>query len=137
VFPRVISISCQLLNCAFDWIKYSYILVLNQLSNRHLLFKKLLLINKDSNRMSLTRIHLRMNKVDLELEHFMKSMECDCHKYKRNNIKWLLYAGGWVRWRWLLVRVAGYLSGKTNDPHNFFLGMLQLRGKEPTKDHNR
>jgi hypothetical protein len=79
VFPSIIPISHQLLNCTSDRIKHSYILALNQLSNRHLLFKKLLPIDKDSNRMSSARIHLRMNKVDLELEHFMKSAEHDCH----------------------------------------------------------
>jgi hypothetical protein len=76
-----------LLNCAPDRFKISYMYLLNQLSNRHLLFKKLLLINKESNGLSPASIHLWMNKVDLELEHFMKSAERDCHKYKRDNIK--------------------------------------------------
>jgi hypothetical protein len=35
VFPRFIPMSRQLLNCASDWIKISYISLLNQLSNRH------------------------------------------------------------------------------------------------------
>ncbi len=82
VFLRVIPMSHRLLNCASDWIKISYISLLNQLSNRHLLYKKLLLIDKKSDSLSPPSIHLPMNKVDLELEHFMKTAECDCHKYK-------------------------------------------------------
>jgi hypothetical protein len=42
VFPCVISIASRLLNCASDKIRKNYILVLNQLANRHLVFKKLL-----------------------------------------------------------------------------------------------
>jgi hypothetical protein len=38
VFPRVIPPSCRLLNCKSNKIKNSYIAVLNQLSNRHLIF---------------------------------------------------------------------------------------------------
>jgi hypothetical protein len=87
VFPRVILMSRRLLNCASDWIKISYISVLNQLSNRHLLLKKLLLIDKESDSLSPASIHLWMNKVILEQEHFMKSAECDCNKYKRDNIE--------------------------------------------------
>ncbi len=79
VFPRVILMSCHLLNCTSDRIKISYISVLNQLSNRHLLLKKLLLIDKESDSLSPISIHLWMTKVDLELEHFMKSAECNCH----------------------------------------------------------
>ncbi len=46
VFPCVIPVSRCLLNCTSDGIKISYISLLNQLSNMHLLFKKLLLIAK-------------------------------------------------------------------------------------------
>ncbi len=80
VFPRVIPISRRLLNCASDKIKNTYILVLNQLASRHLIYKKLLYIQQDSTRMTHAQLQLRMNKVDLELEEFMKSLEKDCHK---------------------------------------------------------
>jgi hypothetical protein len=63
-------------------------------------------------------IHLCMNKVDLELEHFMKSAEFNCHKYKRDNIKWSPNAGVWICRRWLLARMKKYLRGETRDPHN-------------------
>ena len=45
VFPRVIPISRRLLNCASDKIKNTYISVLNQLTSRHLIHKKLLYIH--------------------------------------------------------------------------------------------
>jgi hypothetical protein len=40
VFPHVLPATRRLLNCALDRIKNNYIQVLNQLSNRHLIFKK-------------------------------------------------------------------------------------------------
>jgi hypothetical protein len=83
--------------------------------------------------MSLAKIHLRMNKVDLQLEHFMKSAEHNCHKYKCNIIKGLLYVGAWIcRW-WLLGRVAWYLSGKTKDPCNLFREFSKHGVKDPQK----
>jgi len=118
VFPRVIPISRRLLNCASDKIKHTYILVLNQLTSRHLIYKKLLYIQQDSKRMTQAQLQLFMNKVDLELEEFMKSSEKDCHKRKRNDIEWSPYAKVWIHRRWLLKRVERYLEKKTRDPRN-------------------
>ncbi len=118
VFPRIIPMSRHLLNCASDQIKVSYIYLLNQLTNRHLLFKKLLLVDKESDSLSLASTHLWMNKVDLELEHFIKSAECNCHKYKQENIKWSLYAGVWICWWWLLASVKKYLHGEIRNLRN-------------------
>jgi hypothetical protein len=68
VFPQVIRFTGQLLNCALDEIKNNCIALLNQLSNRHLIFKKLLWIDNASDHISLAKVQLRMNRVDLELE---------------------------------------------------------------------
>jgi hypothetical protein len=54
-----------------------------------------------------------MNRVDLELEQFMKLAEADSHKYKRNNIKWSPYASVWIHQQWLLAWVQTFLLGKT------------------------
>jgi hypothetical protein len=78
VFPQVIPISRRLLNCASDTIKNTYILVLNQLTSRHLIYKKLHYIQQDSTRMTHAQLQLRMNKVNLELEDFVTSSEKDC-----------------------------------------------------------
>ncbi len=91
--------------------------MLNQLANGHLILKKLLLIDQDNDN---AELHLCLNLVDLELEQFMKSAEQGCHKYKRNNIEWSLYAGVWILRRWLLSRVLTFISGKTRDPRNLF-----------------
>ncbi len=86
VFPWVIPLACRLLNCATDIIKNNYIAMLNQLSNRHLVSKKMLCINRASNHLSPAIIQLCMNKVDMESDQFMKLAEMDSHKYKHNNI---------------------------------------------------
>jgi hypothetical protein len=65
VFPRVILLARRLLNCASDKIRNNYIAVLNQLLNRHLMFKKMLRINRASNHLSPAIVQLCINKVDM------------------------------------------------------------------------
>ena len=96
VLPKVILASRRLLNCASDKIRCGYNRVLNQLVNRHLIFQKLLRIEQDSARVSINQIQLCMDRVDLELEQFMKLSEIECHKYKRNNIEWSPEVGVWI-----------------------------------------
>jgi hypothetical protein len=129
VFPWVILLARCLLNCASDKTKNNYIAVLNQLSNRHLMFKKMLRIDRASNHLSPAIVQLCMNKVDMELEQFMKLAEMDSHKYKRNKIEWSPYSSVWIHQRWLLKQVKTFLSGKTCDQH--------LRRKRPSSDHKR
>jgi hypothetical protein len=118
IFPRVIPATGRLLNCASDRIKNNYTRVLNQLTDRHLLFRKLLYINRDSNSITYAQVQLCLNKFDHELEQFMKASKKDCHKYKRTNIEWSPYSGKWLQRRWLLSRIQWYLSGLTSNPRN-------------------
>ncbi len=120
VFPWVIPLATRLLNCASDKIRNNYIAVLNQLSNRHLMFKKMLHIDRARDHLSPAIVQLCMNKVDMELEQFMKSAEMDSHKYKCSNIEWSLYSSVWIHRWWLLKWVQTFLSGKTCDPYNYF-----------------
>ena len=131
IFPRVLPASGRLLNCASDRIKGNYIRVLNQLTSRHALFRKLLFIDVDSDNIPSSQVHLRMNKLDLELEQYMKAAEKDCHKYKRTNIEWSPYAGVWLVRRWLLVRIQRYLSGRIKDPRNLFRDCKRSGVKDP------
>jgi len=64
VFPRVIPAAGRLLNCESDKIKNNYIKVLTQLSNRHLIFKKLLVVDRESIGISSSRVQLEMNRID-------------------------------------------------------------------------
>jgi hypothetical protein len=93
VFPRVVLATGQLLNCASNRKKNNYIKVLNQLTNRHCIFKKLLVVDCLSDCISPSQVQLQMNKIDAELEQFMKSSKQECHKYLRNSIEWSPYAG--------------------------------------------
>jgi hypothetical protein len=96
VFSRVIPAAGCLLNCKSDKIKSNYTKVLTQLSNRHLIFKKLLFVDWESDRISPSMVQLKTNTIDLELEQFMKSSEQNCHKYKMMQIKWSPYARVWL-----------------------------------------
>jgi hypothetical protein len=71
------------------------------------------------------QLQLGMNKVDLELEQFMKSSEKACHKINRNNIEWSPQAMVWIHRRWLLKRVQRYLDNKTRDPRNLIRDCLR------------
>ncbi len=133
VFPRVIPASSRLLNCKSDKIKNSYIVVLNQLSNRHLIFQKLLLTDRASKHISHAALQLRMNKITKEMEQFMKSAERDSHKLKRNNMELSPITRVWLCQRWLLQRVEKYKAGRIRDPRNLFRECA-LRGiKDPSQ----
>ncbi len=127
VFPRVIPAAGRLLNCESDKIKSNYIKVLTQLTNRHLIFKILLFVDQESNRISPSMVQLKMNRIDLELEQFMESSKQNCHKYKMTHIKWSPYAGVWLHQQWLLV------SGKTRDTRNSFQECRRRRVKDSRK----
>ncbi len=95
-FLHVIPIARRLLNCALDKIKNNHTALLNQLLNRHLIFKKLLWIDNASNHISPAEVQLLMNRVHLELEQFMKSAEKDSHRVNSNDIQWSVYVGVWI-----------------------------------------
>jgi hypothetical protein len=133
VFPQVIPIAGRLLNCTSDKIRMRYIAVLNQLSNRHRIFQKLLRIDGDSDRIFPAQVHLRMNRVDLELKQFMKSAEGNSHKFRRNSFEWSPYAGVWIHQWWLLKRVQAYLAGETKDPCNLFCNCQKRGVKDPRR----
>ncbi len=113
IFPSVIPISWWLLNYASDRIKLNYITLLKQLTNRHCILRKVLVIDKDLDNSTPAMIQIRMSRVDLELEQFMKSAEKYCHKYKWNNFEWSPYASVLIHLRWLLNRVQKYMCGQT------------------------
>jgi len=131
VLPRVVPATGRLLNCASDRIKHNYIKVLNQLTNRHNIFKKLLIADQESDNLSPSQVQLRMNCIDAELEQFMKASERECHKYIQNDIEWSPYAGVWLHRRWLLTRVRDFLLGKTRDPRNLFRDCKRRGVKDP------
>ena len=131
VFPRVLPAKSRLLNCASDKMKGGYNAVLNQLANRHLIFKKLLDTDRAGKSISLASCQLRLNKIDLEMEQFMKSSERDCHKYKRDCIEWSPYTKIWWRRRWLLQRVQRFMSGRIRDPRNLFRECRSSGIKDP------
>jgi hypothetical protein len=62
-----------------------------------------------------------MNRVDKELEDFMKAAEKDCHKYIGGHIKWCPETGVWTKHHWLLGWVQVFLNGgRVRDPKNLF-----------------
>jgi hypothetical protein len=53
-------------------------------------------IDRESDRLTQAQLQLKMNKFDLELEEFMKSLEKGYHKFKQDIIEWSPYAKVWI-----------------------------------------
>ena len=134
VFLHVILASRCLLFCKSNKIKNSYIAVLNQLLN--LIFQKLLLTDRASEHISLTTLQLQMNKIDKEMEQFMKSAERESHKFKQNNIEWSPITRVWLRQRWLLQRMQKYKAGWIRDPRNLFHECTRRGIKDPSTNNS-
>ena len=128
VFPHVLPAVSRLLNCASNSIKRNYIPVLNQLSNRHHIFKKLLLIDQDSAHISQIQVQLRVNKVNLELEQFMKPSKKSSHKFKQNDIEWSPYARGVDSPTMALILRASLSGGQDKGPQEPLQGVPETWG---------
>ncbi len=63
-FPRLMPAASRLSNCNSKQIRNKYNQVLNQLSNQHLLFHKLLWLNDEVDSLTETQFLLRINKID-------------------------------------------------------------------------
>ena len=130
VFPRVVPAAGRKLT-EQESHRAAYRKCLNQLCDRHQMFRKLLDIRRDSDQLSDSQWLLRMNKWDRELEQFMRSAENNCRKFKQCHIEWSPEVGSWMRRRWLLAQVRKYLDGKIRDPRNLFRDCRKYNVKDP------
>jgi len=130
VFPRVVPPAGRKLT-ENERHRQNYRDCLNQLLDRHQMFRKLFGIRRDSDTLSDSQWLLRMNKWDKELEDFMKSAEANCRTYKQCHIEWSPEVGAWMRRRWLLARVKKFLEGKIRDPRNLFRDCRKHSIKDP------
>ena len=72
-----------------------------------------------------------MNKLDLELEQFMKLAERVSHRFKHTIIEWSPHTGMWIYRRWLLAQVQKYLLGNTRDSRNLLRNCTLRDVKDP------
>jgi hypothetical protein len=77
-------------------------------------------MGRDLESLSEAQFLVRINKVDKEIEEFMKATKKDCHKYIGGHIKWCPETGIWMKRHWLLGQVQVFLNGWTRDPRNLF-----------------
>jgi hypothetical protein len=59
-------------------------------------------MDRDLDSLSEAQFLVTINKVDKELEDFMKAAKKDCHKYIGGHIKWCPETGVWMKNCWLL-----------------------------------
>ena len=118
VFPCVVSAKQQKLHCDSARIRTNYTDKLNDLTNRHQMFKKLNELTLNAKRLPHADFLLLLNKWDDKLTEHMTCSEEKCHSYKQDHIEWGPTVGVWLTRRWLLRRLLWYKQGKIKDPRN-------------------
>ena len=96
VFPKIVTAKGRKLHCQSERLIRNYNKVLNQLCDRHQIFKKLLDIRKLSPLLTTSEFLLLVSKWDKEFEDYMRSAENQCNSFKDDCIEWSPKAGVWV-----------------------------------------
>ena len=119
------------LHCDSVRIRENYANTLNQLLDRHRMFKKLNNLHKLQDDLSLSEFMLLFNKWDRELTELMLAAENKCHQYKQCHIPYSPEVAEWITRRWLLGRIRRYLQGKVPDPRNLYRQCRKHRVPDP------
>ena len=80
-FPRVVPPAARKLHCNVERIRENYCKVLNELTDRHQMFRKLNEINRIADSLSEAEFLILMNKWDDELTDYMHASEDQCRKF--------------------------------------------------------
>ena len=131
VFPNVVRAPARKLHCDSVRIRENYAKSLNQLLDRHRMFKKLNKLHKLQDELSLPEFMLQFNKWDRELTELMLAAENKCHKFKQCHIPYSPEVAEWITRRWLLGRIRRYHQGKVPDPRNLFRQCRKHRVPDP------
>ena len=105
VFPRIVPPAGRKLHCNSERIRKNYCSVLNELADRHQMFRKLNGINRLADSMTVAEFQLIMNKWDDELTDYICSAESKCNKFHMGTIDYSPEANAWLRRRWLHSKV--------------------------------
>ena len=96
VFPRIVPPAARKLHCDSERIRRNYCAVLNQLCDRHQMFKKLNELNRLSDVLPVAEFQTLMNRWDNELTEYMKASENRCHKFKMGHIDYSPEVNCWL-----------------------------------------
>lgn len=108
-FPRVLPHQGRKLNSHYKRIRDNYNKVLDQLADRHGMYRKLNELTNLADLVSAAEFQTKINRWDYELTDYMRSPEDKCHKFKQNHVDWSSEYGVWKRRRRMLYRVRKYL----------------------------
>ena len=118
VFPRVVPAKQRKLQCNSARIHMNYTDKLNDLTNRHQMFKKLNKLTLNAKQLPQADFLLLLNRWDDKLMEHMRCSEEKCHSYKQDHIEWSLTVGVWLTRRWLLWCFLQFKQGTIKDPQN-------------------
>jgi len=130
-FPRVLPHQGRKLNCYCERIRDNYNKVLDQLADRHEMYRKMNDLTRLADLISAAEFQTKINRWDDELTDYMKAAEERCHKYKQNHVEWSPEFGVWKRRQRLLYRVGKYLRGKVKDSRNLIRDCLKKKICDP------
>ena len=82
VFLRIILPMAKNLHCGSERIRNNHTKLLNELTDRHQMFKKLNELKKISTVFSPVEFQLQMNRWDDELTDYMEASENKCRSFK-------------------------------------------------------
>ena len=126
-FPRVLPHSGRKLNCYCERIRDTYNMVLDELADRHEMYRKLDDLTQLADLISPTEFQIKINKWDDELTDYMQDVEDKCHKFKQNHVDWSPKYGVWNRRQRLLLWVEKYLDGKVPDSRNLIWDCMKKK----------
>ena len=117
-FPRVLPQKGRKLNCHCKRIRNSYTTVLDQLAERHQMYRKLNNLTQFAELISASEFQVKMNRWDDKLTDYMQAAENQCYKFKQNHFDLSPKLGVWKRRARLLHRIGRYLEGKVRNSRN-------------------
>ena len=109
--PRVVPAPGRTLRCDVHAYKTTYNKTLEQLINRHKMYKKLANIVKIPDT-AVEEYDHRMNKWDDELRDFMIAAENKCRSFKSSSLEWSPTVKVWLSRRWILARLQKSIARK-------------------------
>ena len=131
VLPRVLPPHARKLNCFCKRIRDNYNSLLDQLCDRHAMYKKMNELTNLADLLSPAEFQIKMNRWDEEMTDYMRASEDKCHKFKQDHTAWSPKYGVWKRRHRLLTRVGKFLQGRIPDSRNLIRDCLKKKIGDP------
>ena len=117
--------------CHCKQIRDNYNNVLNELTGRYEMHRKMNGLTKLADIMTAADFQTEINRWDEEFTDYMRAAEERCHKYKHNHVEWSPEFGVWKRRQIMLYCVGKYLRGNIRDSRNLIRDCIKKKISNP------